>query len=129
MNVNDALRIHLASVEGGHANFDDTLALVEQHFHYQPTGFHNGPEFNASDENLGACKVFGIAQYCSLNEVDTLTLFAQHYKQVLDNPAGESHGNIRQFISTGWSGIRFENTPLRLRKTPSEPDTREETHT
>ena len=120
MNVNDALRIHLASLDGGHGDFGDTLALVERHFTYQPTGFHNGPEFNAAGENMGSCKVFGIAQYCSLNEADTL--------KVLDNPADESHANIRQFISTGWSGIRFENAPLRLRETPPEPDTREGTH-
>ncbi|HEA51392.1 hypothetical protein LCGC14_1935060 [marine sediment metagenome] len=128
MNVNEALRIHLASLDGGHADFDDTLALIDRHFDYQPTGFYNGAEFNATGENTGACRVFGIAQCCSLNEADTLRLFAQHYQQVLDDPAGESHGNIRQFISTGWSGIRFENPPLRPRKTPSEPDTREENH-
>ena len=28
MNVNDAVRIHLASVEAGHGDFDDTLAPV-----------------------------------------------------------------------------------------------------
>ncbi|RBW50562.1 HopJ type III effector protein [Marinobacter sp. F3R11] len=128
MNVNKALRIHLASLDGGHADFDDTLALIRHHFDFQPTGFHNGPLFNSADENRGSCQVFGIAQYCNLNEADTLKLFAQHYKQVLDNPTEESHGNIRQFISTGWSGIRFESAPLRLRQTPSEPDTREETH-
>ncbi len=128
MNVNDALRIHLASLDGGHADFGDTLALIERHFTYQPTGFHNGPGFNGAGENTGSCQVFGIAQYCNLNEADTLKLFAQHYQQVLDNPADESHANIRQFISTGWSGIRFEKPPLRLRETPPEPDTREETH-
>jgi hypothetical protein len=128
MNVNNALRIHLASLDGGHADFDDTLALIEQYFNYQPTGFHNGPVFNPAGANTGSCQVFGIAQYCSLNEADTLKLFAQHYEQVLNSPTEESHGNIRQFISTGWSGIRFENAPLRLRETPSEPDTKEETH-
>ncbi|PCM43708.1 HopJ type III effector protein [Marinobacter sp. ANT_B65] len=128
MNVNNALRIHLASLDGGHADFDDTLELIRHYFDFQPTGFHNGPLFNSADENTGSCQVFGIAQYCNLNEADTLKLFAQHYQQVLDTPTEDSHGNIRQFISTGWSGIHFENVPLRLRQTPSEPDTREETH-
>ena len=126
MNVNEAVRIHLASLDGGHADFDDTLALVERHFDYHSAGFHNGPLFNTAGENAGSCKVFGLGLYCSLNETDTLKLFAQHYQQVLDDPAGESHSNIRQFMGSGWSGIRFEDTPLRLRR-PSEPNIKEET--
>ncbi|SOB76438.1 HopJ type III effector protein [Marinobacter sp. LV10R510-11A] len=128
MNVNEAVRIHLASLDGGHADFDDTLALIERYFDYNPASFHNGPLFNAAGENAGSCRVFGLGRHCSLNEADTLKLFAQHYQQVLNDPAGESHSNIRQFISSGWSGIHFEDTPLRQRRTPSEPDTREETH-
>lgn len=127
MNVNEAVRVHLASIGGGHANFDDTLALIERHFDYKPASFHNGPLFNSAGENAGSCKAFGLGLYCTLNEADTLTLFAQHYQQVLDNPAGESHSNIRQFIGTGWSGIRFEDTPLRLRR-PTEPSIKDDTH-
>ena len=37
MNVNDAVRIHLASVEAGHGDFDDTLSLIDRFFDYQPT--------------------------------------------------------------------------------------------
>ena len=115
MKITEAVRIHLASLQAGHADFDDTLALIDQHFEYQPTGFDNGPLHNAAGENAGSCRVFALAQYCNLNETDTLNLFAQHYQQVLGDPAGSSHGNIRQFISTGWSGIRFDDQPLRIR--------------
>jgi hypothetical protein len=125
MTVNERVRIHLASLEAGHANFDDTLALIEWHFEYQPTGFHNGPLYNAAGENAGSCKVFALGRHCNLSEADTLRLFAQHYNQVIDNPAGNSHGNIRQYISTGWSGIQFEGEPLRLRPATH---TTEETH-
>ncbi|CAN0601345.1 unnamed protein product, partial [Ectocarpus sp. 12 AP-2014] len=100
MNANEAVRIHLASLAAGHADFDDTLALIERHFDYQPVGFHNGPLFNAAGENAGSCRVFALGQYCNLNEADTLSLFSQHYQQVLNDPTGDSHGNIRQFIST-----------------------------
>lgn len=119
MNVNEAVRIHLASLAAGHADFDDTLALIERHFEYQPTGFHNGPLYNTAGENAGSCRVFALGQYCALTEADTLALFAQHYRQVLDEPAGSNHGNIRQFIGTGWSGIRFEDSPLRPRPSPN----------
>lgn len=119
MNVNEAVRIHLASLAAGHADFNDTLALIERHFEYQPTGFDNGPLFNAAGENAGSCRVFALGQYCNLTEADTLALFAEHYREVLDEPAGSSHGNIRQFVGTGWSGIRFEDSPLRPRPSPN----------
>ena len=112
MNVNDAVRIHLASVEAGHGDFDDTLALIDRFFDYQPTGFHNGPLYNGTGENAGSCRVFSLAQY----------------QQVLDEPAGESHGNIRQFMGTGWSGIRFDGPALRKRPGTTQDDTTEETH-
>ncbi|MCL7944341.1 HopJ type III effector protein [Marinobacter sp. ATCH36] len=127
MNLNDAVRIHLASVDAGHGDFDDTLALIERFFEYQPTGFYNGPLYNGAGENSGSCRVFSLAQYCNLAESDTLRLFAQHYRQVLDEPTGESHGNIRQFIGTGWSGIRFDGPALRKRPATTQDDTTEET--
>ncbi|OZB16303.1 MAG: type III effector HopPmaJ [Marinobacter sp. 34-60-7] len=128
MTVGEAVRIHLASLKGGHAAFSDTLALIDQHFDYQPAGFHNGPLFNAAGENAGSCRVFALGQYCNLNEADTLALFAEHYQQVLGDPAGDSHGNIRQFMGTGWSGIRFESQPLRARTEPAANNNTEDTH-
>ena len=35
MNVNEAVRIHLASVQAGHADFDDTLKLINQYFEFR----------------------------------------------------------------------------------------------
>lgn len=128
MNVNDAVRIHLASVEAGHGDFGDTLALIDRYFEYQPTAFRNGPLYNGAGENAGSCRVFSLAQYCNLSEADALKLFAEHYHQVLDDPAGDSHGNIRQFMGTGWSGIRFEGQALRKRPVAKGEDTTEETH-
>ncbi|MAO14604.1 HopJ type III effector protein [Marinobacter sp.] len=120
MNINETVRIHLASLDAGHANFDDTLALIDRHFEFQPTGFNNGPLRNDAGENAGSCRVFALGQYCNLSEADTLNPFAQHYQQVLGDPTGDSHGNIRQFISTGWSGIRFDQQPLRARNEPNQ---------
>lgn len=125
MNINEAVRIHLSSLEAGHASFDDTLALIDRYFEYQPASFRNGHLNNAAGENAGSCRVFALGRHCNLSEGDTLKLFAQHYQQVLGDPAGDSHANIRQFISTGWSGITFESEPLRLRPTPTPL---EETH-
>ncbi len=128
MNLSKRVQVHLASIDAGHGRFSDTLELIGQVFDYQPTGFHNGPLFNPAGENEGSCRVFSLAQYCNLNEADTLRLFAEHYQQVLDDPAGESHGNIRQFMTTGWSGIRFDQPPLRKRPASGQQDTTEESH-
>lgn len=128
MTAVEAVRIHLASLRGGHAAFSDILALIDQHFEFQPAGFHNGPLFNAAGENAGSCRVFALGQYCNLSEADTLQLFAEHYQQVLGDPAGDSHGNIRQFMATGWSGIRFDNQPLRARTEPVANNDMEDMH-
>ncbi|OEY66868.1 HopJ type III effector protein [Marinobacter sp. X15-166B] len=128
MTIAEAINIHLAALRAGRSDFEDTLALVERFFDYTPTGFHNGSLVNAANENPGSCKVFALGQYCNLNEPDTLLCFGRHYQQVLDHPAGECHSNIRQFISTGWSGIRFEQPPLRRRPTCPPDANTEGTH-
>ena len=112
MNLRNALSIHLASLQAGHADFEDTMALVERYFDYQPTAFDNGPLHNAAGQNEGSCKLFAMAQQAGLTEDEALKCFGRHYQSVLDDPAGDSHGNIRQFMSTGWSGIRFAGSPL-----------------
>jgi len=126
MTLNERVRVHLASIVAGHGLFQDTLDLIKQGFEYRPTGFHNGPLVNQAGENEGSCRVFSLAQYCNLNEADTLRLFAEHYQQVLDDPAGENHSNIRQFMATGWSGIRFDEQSLRKRPATGQEDTTEE---
>ena len=122
MTVMDAVRIHLAALGAGRSAFEDTLELVDRYFDYRPTGFRNGPLDNAPGENSGSCRTFALARHCNLSEADTLRLFGQHYEQVLNDPAGDSHGNIRQFISTGWSGIHFEAEPLTPRTLSDIPE-------
>lgn len=126
MTLARAMQIHLASLSAGHADFEDSMALVERYFHYTPAVFHNGPLRNEAGENEGSCKLFALAQHCYLSEVDTLACFGRHYRQVLDEPAGSSHANIRQFMGTGWSGIRFETQPLRPRPLESAEPAQEE---
>lgn len=121
MNLIEALQIHLASLEAGHSDFEDTLTLVERHCDYAPTGFHNGPLYNAAGENEGSCKVFALGQFGNLTEAQALLLFGRHYQSVLDDPAGTAHGNIRQFMTSGWSGIRFDGPALRPRMTHEFP--------
>lgn len=114
MALREALRIHLSALATGRSDFEDSLALIDRHFDYAPAAFNNGPLSNAAGENEGACRIFALAETMGLSEQEALTCFGRHYRAVIDDPAGDSHGNIRQFISTGWSGIHFYDRPLRL---------------
>ena len=52
------------------------------------------------------------ARLNKLSREDTLLLFAEHYRAVLDDPEGTNHQNIRQFMENGWEGVEFEGDIL-----------------
>ncbi len=102
----------LAKLKSGEATFSDVISFIEARFEHQPTAFKNGQQANAATENQGSAKVFSFAQLNGLNQADTLSLFAEHYRAVLDTPDATDHQNIRQFMIHGWDGIEFEGTAL-----------------
>ena len=96
--------------------FEQVMAVIEEHYDYNPTTFHNGDIINPAGTNEGSCKIFGFAQLHALSEMETLALFGRYYREdVLANPSGEDHANIRNFLLDGWLGIHFQNQPLKLR--------------
>ncbi|WP_313385452.1 HopJ type III effector protein [Chishuiella sp.] len=92
--------------------FSEVLQYIEDNYNYTASAFTNGNQENAQDQNQGSAKVFAFAQLNNLSQEDTLKLFAEHYKSVLENPEGTDHNNIRQFMQNGWDGVKFENTVL-----------------
>ncbi len=45
---------------------------------------------------------------------ETLLLFSEFYREdVLKNPEGTDHQNIRNFMKFGWEGIVFEGEALK----------------
>ncbi len=93
--------------------FADVIATIEAHYHYTPTAFRNGEVTNAAGTNEGSCKIFAFAELHQLSETETLALFGKFYRDdVLGNPAGDDHANIRNFILDGWIGIRFDAPAL-----------------
>ena len=92
--------------------FADVLALIGENYHYQPTEFSNGELVNVAGTNEGSCKVFSFAKLHDLTEAETLSLFGEHYRDVLNTPDSSSHQNIRQFMQTGWQGIEFKGVAL-----------------
>ena len=95
-------------------NFHEVIQLIERHYHYSPTTFQNGEITNEAGSNEGSCKIFAFARLNNLSEQETLACFGDFYREdVLKNPEGKDHGNIRHFIKTGWGGIEFSQPALR----------------
>jgi hypothetical protein len=93
--------------------FAEVMAVIDEAYHYTPTAFSNGDVINPAGSNEGSCKIFAFAQLHSLGELETLALFGRYYREdVLGNPAGDDHANIRNFILDGWLGIRFDGQAL-----------------
>jgi len=92
--------------------FKDVIAFIETYYQHQPTAFTNGALRNEATQNQGSAKVFAFARLNKLDKGDTLYLFAEHYRAVLEHADGTDHQNIRQFMTHGWPGIVFEGQAL-----------------
>lgn len=94
-------------------DFTEVIAYIDANYDFTPTKFTNGETTNEAGQNNGSCKVFSFAQLHHLSEEKTLALFGDFYrKDVLQNPEGTDHQNIRNFMKTGWAGISFEGNAL-----------------
>jgi hypothetical protein len=93
--------------------FDDTMAVVEANYQFTPAAFGNGELRNEAGQNSGSCKLLAFAMLNKLSEQQTLSCFGAYYRDdVLRHPNGSDHQNIRNFMKTGWAGVKFEAMPL-----------------
>ena len=98
-------------------SFDKVMEYIEAHYDYTPTAFTNGVKgdmvVNEAGKNEGSCRIFAFAKLAKLSERDTLACFGKFYTDdVLGNPNGDDHANIRTFMRHGWKGIQFEGEAL-----------------
>lgn len=94
--------------------FKEVIDYIDDHYDFTPTKFKNGNTINEANQNNGSCKVFSFAILNNLSKEDTLQLFAEFYREdVLKNPEGTDHQNIRNFMKSGWDGISFEGEALK----------------
>ena len=99
-------------------SFDETIAVNTKKYYYQPTEFSNGLNehtlINQAGTNEGSCKIFAFAKIHQLDQQQTLNLFGDYYRQdVLNDPQGTGHPNIRNFMKYGWAGVCFKGEALR----------------
>lgn len=108
--------------QGETISFNETIIIITENYHYQPTEFSNGIGddvlVNPAGTNEGSCKIFAFAKLQQLNQHQALSLFGDYYRvDVLQNPKGTNHQNIRKFMQHGWEGIRFKGAALTPMKT------------
>ncbi len=93
--------------------FSETMAVIDQHYTFTPTTFSNGNTINEANQNNGSCKIFAFGKLNKLSEQQTLACFGSYYRDdVVGNPDGDDHQNIRNFMVSGWNGIKFSAEAL-----------------
>lgn len=98
--------------------FSDTMAVIEAIYEFTPAAFKNGDLMNDQGQNSGSCKLFAFAQLQGFSPQQTLACFGTYYRDdVLLHPDASDHQNIRNFMKTGWSGIKFNSSPLKAKHT------------
>jgi len=93
-------------------DFEDTMQVIADNYQFSATAFTNGEVRNEEGQNEGSCKIFAFAQLNNLDQEKTLLCFGRFYQDVLNTPEGNDHGNIRNFMQSGWDGIKFDGTAL-----------------
>jgi len=101
-------------------SFSQTMKTIESDYNYTPARFTNGKgetiAVNDAGTNEGSCKIFAFAQLNELDKELTLQCFGDYYRiDVLLNPEGNDHANIRNFMIHGWDGIQFDSVALSIK--------------
>lgn len=93
--------------------FSETIAVIESNYEFTPTAFKNGDLYNNAGENSGSCKLFSFAKLQGFTKEEALACFGKFYfDDVLNDPNGTGHQNIRNFMKTGFDGLIFESEAL-----------------
>ncbi|MEJ8843479.1 HopJ type III effector protein [Lacibacter sp. H375] len=94
-------------------SFAETIETIEANYEFTPVRFTNGGIINEAGTNSGSCKLFSFAKLQHLSKEEALACFGDYYRiDVLQHPEATNHANIRNFMVTGWEGIRFDGEAL-----------------
>ena len=114
MNLEDFKKKLKSSPES--VEFSETINVIEQNYEFTSTSFKNGQIENAEGQNSGSCKLFAFAKDQNFSKEETLACFGEYYfEDVLKDPKGTGHQNIRSFMKTGFDGLEFLVFPLKLK--------------
>lgn len=106
MNMNELLEQIKQAPES--VEFTEVMAVIDASFDHRPSAFINGDLENSAEQNQGSAKILSFAKLNNLTESETLACFGAYYRDdVLGNPEGADHGNIRNFMKSGWAGVKL----------------------
>jgi hypothetical protein len=93
--------------------FTEVIAHIDEHYEFSPVAFLNGSLENAEGQNSGSAKLLQFALDQNLDLDQTLNCFGEYYRtEVLGNPEGSNHQNIRNLMQYGLQGLKFERPTL-----------------
>ncbi len=104
--VPSACEVFNANVEmnADDLTFEEVMEVIDDNFETGLIEFKNGDILNKPGENEGSAKVLSYAALSDFDKETTLKLWGQYYREVLADPDGDSHQNIRNFMKYGWDG-------------------------
>src|SRR3569832_469981 len=116
--IPDECEVFNANVEmnADSLKFEEVKEIINQFYETGLIEFKNGDIVNKLGENEGSAKLLSYAALSNLDKDTTLKLWGQYYREVLKDPEGNSHQNIRNFKNYGWEGVPFENGVALTRK-------------
>ncbi len=110
------LETFIAEARAGRVDYEETISLIKALFRVVPCSFRVGKGHfmvtNAAGTHVGSLSILALGRLLGLDKTTTLQLFGRHYREVLANPHGEGHANIRQFMLHGWDGVEILGDPL-----------------
>ncbi|KAL3915131.1 MAG: hypothetical protein SGARI_008250, partial [Bacillariaceae sp.] len=104
--IPDECEVFNANVEmdADNLKFEDIMELINTHYEVGLIEFKNGDIVNKQGENEGSAMLLSYAALSEMDKDATLKLWGQYYREVLADPDGDSHQNIRNFMKYGWDG-------------------------
>jgi len=84
-----------------------TIAGIRSMYDVPPQAFSVGGHENSPGENEGSLAIFGFAKMHNLHNNQVFSMFCEAGDEVLANPEGTDHPNIRAFIGDNFDGVRF----------------------
>jgi HopJ type III effector protein len=88
--------------------FEEVMEVIDTWYESGLIEFRNGDVVNGPGENEGSAKLLSYAALSVLDKDTTLKLWGQYYREVVKDPNGDSHANIRNFMKYGWDGVSFD---------------------
>ena len=100
--------ISMLNSEPHKITFEQSMEAIEEMCEFTAVKFSVGDVQSEAGQNMGSAKVLSFGKLLGLDEETTLELFGSYYRvDVMDDPDGTSHPNIRAFMEGGWDNVQF----------------------